>query len=170
MLIRLNDIPDEGLDLHYKESPERLSLKDYIAEEIVVDAHIVKDAEAISVAGDIKAILMLECSRCLKRFTITINPHFAVDYVPIPEYTEDAEVELKGADMEVGFYRGDTLELDELINEQIVLSIPMKSLCSQSCKGICPVCAQDMNIKECGCREKKINPQFEVLKKLLKKG
>lgn len=169
MLIKLKDIPEEGLHLRYKENPEQLSVSGYVKKDVEIDAHIIKNADAISIDGSIEAELTMECSRCLKAFTFAINPHFSVNYIPALEGSDEDELELNKADMEIGFYKGDSFEIDDLIKEQIVLSIPMKPLCNLSCKGICPVCGQNLNIKECNCGQGNINPQFAVLKNLLKK-
>ncbi len=169
MLIKLKDIPEEGLHLRYKESPELLSVSGYVNKDVEIYAHISKDADVVFINGSIEAELTMECSRCLKFFTNTINPNFSVNYMPVPEGSDEDELELNKADMEIGFYKGDTFELDDLIKEQIVLSVPMQPLCSLSCKGICQVCGQNLNIKKCNCGQENIKPQFAALKNLLKK-
>ncbi len=169
MLIKLKDIPEEGLHLKYKENPEQLSVSGYVNKDIEIDAHIIKNADDIFINGSIEAELTMECSRCLKVFTVTINPNFSVNYMPALEGFDEEELELNKADMEIGFYKGGTFELDDLIKEQIVLSVPMQPLCSLSCKGICPVCGQNLNVKGCNCGQENIKPQFAVLKNLLKK-
>ncbi len=169
MLVKLKDIPEEGLHLRYKEIPEQLSVSGYVNKDVEIDAHIVKNADAIFIDGSIEAELKMECSRCLKEFSVTINPQFSVNYLPVLEGSNEEEFELNKADMEIGFYKGDTFKLDDLIKEQIVLSIPLQPLCSLSCKGICPVCGQNLNIKGCNCEQENIKPQFAALKNLLKK-
>ncbi len=169
MLVKLKDIPEEGLHLRYKENPEQFSVSEYVNKDIEIDTHIIKSADALFINGSIEAELRMECSRCLKVFTVTINPNFSVNYMPLPKGSDEDELELGKGDMEIGFYKGDTFDIDDLIKEQIVLSIPMQPLCSLSCKGICPVCGQNLNIKECNCGQENINPQFAALKNLLKK-
>lgn len=172
MVIDLRNIPEEGLDLSYKEAIERLSLDEEgypFSTDVAVNTHIKKEVDTVFISGSLEAELKIGCSRCLKKFTFRINPHFAVDYIPSPQHKEEGELELTGSEMEVGFYKGDALELDELVKEQIILSIPMQPLCSPSCKGICPVCGQNLNIKECGCGKDSISPHFAVLKNFLKK-
>lgn len=169
MLIKLKDIPEEGLHLRYKEKPELLSVSEYVKKDVEVDAHIIKNADAIFIDGSIEAELTMECSRCLKFFTNTINPNFSVNYLPVLKGSDEEELELNKANMEIGFYKGDAFELDDLIKEQIILSIPMQPLCITSCKGICQVCGQNLNIKECNCEQENINPKFAALKNLLKK-
>jgi uncharacterized protein len=72
--------------------------------------------------------------------------------------------------METGFYRGDELDLTEVTKEQVLLGLPMKPLCSESCKGLCPACGADLNLGPCGCGGKAVDQRFQALEKLLKKG
>ncbi|MBI5187527.1 MAG: DUF177 domain-containing protein, partial [Nitrospirae bacterium] len=70
-------------------------------------------------------------------------------------------------ELDMGFYSGEELELLDLIKEQVMLNLPMKPLCSDSCKGICPQCGTDLNEGNCGCSREDIDPRLEVLKRLL---
>src|SRR4030067_53970 len=59
---------------------------------------------------------------------------------------------------------GDELDLSDLVKEQIILNLPMKPLCNDSCKGICLQCGTDLNSFNCSCSERGIDPRLEVLK------
>ncbi len=59
------------------------------------------------------------------------------------------------------------LDLTEFCLSEIYLALPMKHLCSEDCKGICPTCGKNLNQGSCGCETKSIDPRLEVLAKLL---
>ncbi len=80
-----------------------------------------------------------------------------------------ARHELKGDEMDTGFYTGSEINLHDILKEQILLNIHMKPLCDENCKGICPKCGKDLNTESCFCEEKDIDPRLEVLKSLLEK-
>ena len=61
-----------------------------------------------------------------------------------------------------------TLDLDELLRADILLSLPSKILCKEDCKGLCSVCGADRNKQECHCEEKSVDPRLEILGDLLK--
>ncbi len=63
---------------------------------------------------------------------------------------------------------GDQLDLDELVLSDILLSLPTKILCNEDCKGLCPVCGKDLNIGNCECKKKQVDPRLEKLGELLK--
>ena len=63
-------------------------------------------------------------------------------------------------------YGGDEIDLLEGLQEQVVLSIPYRTLCRDTCKGLCPKCGTDLNQRDCQCREESRDPRFEALKHL----
>lgn len=60
-----------------------------------------------------------------------------------------------------------TIDVDELVVTDILLELPSKHLCSDSCKGLCPKCGANLNEKDCGCNTCSTDPRLEVLKQLL---
>lgn len=60
------------------------------------------------------------------------------------------------------------LDLDELVYTEIVVSLPMKHLCRESCEGICPLCGKNLNDGKCNCETKQIDPRLQALADLLK--
>jgi uncharacterized protein len=96
--------------------------------------------------------------------TIPVN----VMYNPVENLKDEEKHELKVDELDMGFYSGDEMDLSDLVKEQIILNLPMKPLCNNSCKGICLQCGADLNSVNCSCSERGIDPRLEVLKKLLK--
>ena len=64
--------------------------------------------------------------------------------------------------------KGDGIELNDVLREYILLALPMQRVCSESCKGICPVCGQNRNLKECGCQLRAGDDRWAALKNLSK--
>ena len=60
-----------------------------------------------------------------------------------------------------------TIDIDELVVTDVLLELPSKNLCSDSCKGLCPKCGANLNEKTCGCSTTITDPRLEVLKQLL---
>ena len=59
------------------------------------------------------------------------------------------------------------LDVSELAREDIILSLPIRFLCSEDCKGLCPVCGKNLNEGSCSCKVKKVDPRMEILKQLI---
>ena len=120
------------------------------------------------VTGRVETTLQLECSRCLDEFDVPMNARFELRYVPQPEAgASDTEREIDEDDLTTSFYREGTLDVVEMLREQFQLALPMKPLCAQSCRGLCPECGANLNRTECGCQPKWEDPRLALLKGLL---
>jgi uncharacterized protein len=112
----------------------------------------------------------LQCSRCLRNFPRDIDMNIHVVYHPVEELRGEEKHEVREDELDMGFYSDDELNIQDLVVEQILLNVPMKPLCSESCRGICPKCGTDMNVNPCRCEQKEADPRLAVLKKLLEEG
>ncbi len=171
MVIKINDIPPEGLTL---ELAQKLDLFDQGTASTAFTAVLsIKPAGAGSfhVTGRVRSDPELECSRCLKSYTFGIDAELSIDVAPLNAMGTAPEHELAGDELDTEFYEGDEIEPLELIKEQLLISIPMVPLHTPTCKGLCPVCGTDLNIAECGCRKEQREGfgAFSVLKDLFKK-
>ena len=138
-----------------------------------------KDREAYRVTGKVETRLRLECGRCLEPFEIPVDSAFELRYVPDPTPAvaaggqghaakrEDAEQEVAEDDLTTAYYRNETLDLGELMHEQFVLALPMKPLCSDACKGLCPQCGTNLNKGTCDCKPSWTDPRLAALQGLL---
>ena len=99
----------------------------------------------------------ISCDRCLKPVSVDI-------YFNLNERFKNSGV----SDEEIQTFSGDIIDLADIIRKSILLCIPMKILCSDDCKGLCPVCGKDLNTGICGCDTTYINPKFESLRSLFK--
>lgn len=126
--------------------------------------------ELFEVEGHFQTRVGLVCSRCLKHFESVLASEFALTYTreasgPTVESPEQ-EVGLRVEDIGLMYFRGEEIDLREGIQEQVVMALPLKPLCDEKCKGLCPTCGADLNHGDCGCRRQPITSQFAVLKNL----
>lgn len=127
-------------------------------EPVSVLGKISNRADVTYVELTCQVILEKSCDRCgdktRKDLTVNIN-RVAVNHL---EGEEDDEILL---------VPDEKLDLYEFCFSEILLSLPMKHLCSDTCKGICLNCGKNLNVGPCGCTTKSIDPRLEVLAKLL---
>lgn len=100
------------------------------------------------------------CDRCLKS---TIKEEVAMLDYKIKTETDDEEL----SEDELILEKGKVLDLKEPIISSIILSLPMKTICTDNCKGICPNCGADLNKGNCDCKDNNIDPRLAKLKKLM---
>lgn len=108
---------------------------------ITVRAEVSFDGEGFSVKGELETVLRSECARCTKLFPEPVSVAFEERFVKARE-NEESEAYL---------YEGETLDFSELIRDNLLLNLPISSVCSENCKGLCPVCGCDLNTAQCSC-------------------
>jgi uncharacterized protein len=165
MKILISDIVEEGIDVEFEEAINRDELK--LLLPLKASLHIEKVKDEVLVRGTLSTSLEMECSRCLKRFVEDRNVAMNVVFHPVEELRGEERHEIKLDELDMGFYQGDALDLHDLLKEQILLTIPMKPLCSEGCRGMCQQCGADLNITACTCAKKRTDPRLDLLKKLL---
>jgi uncharacterized protein len=121
----------------------------------------------IRVSGHLKVHMEADCDRCLELARFPIDSDFELYYRPVAEGYGD-EKEIDSGEAEMGFYEGDGVELHDVLLEFVLLTLPMQRVCSENCKGICPVCGQNRNQKECQCQVEVTHDRWAALKTLKK--
>jgi uncharacterized protein len=119
----------------------------------------------IRVRGHLAVQMEADCDRCLEPAWFPIDSDFELYYRPVEEgYGEETAIDEGEAEM--GFYEGDGIELNDVLREFVLLSLPMQRICSEACKGICPACGQNRNQKSCACQTNAADDRWEALKEL----
>ncbi len=153
-----------------KSSMEKLNFENEIDVSDVdfseFDAHF---HEKVKISGSVKNVVGVvelsahvdcdyatNCSRCGEDLIKNLSFDFEQTYVK--EQTAEAEDALT--------LEGKTIDLKDIVCKNIALSLPLKQLCKDDCKGICQQCGTNLNEKQCDCEEEYFNPQFEILKGL----
>jgi uncharacterized protein len=136
---------------------------------LVFDIH--KDKTKFRLVGRVTTRLEMPCSRCLEPFTVDVDASFDLRYLPHAELQHSAgEHEVKADDVDSAFYENDEIDLGQLMEEQFLLSLPMKPLCSDDCKGLCATCGTNLNKGACNCTTQWEDPRLAALKALKKES
>ena len=127
------------------------------------------DKRAFRLAGRVQTTLELKCSRCLEPFTAPVDQEFDLRYQPHTVHVE-GEREIEEDDLTTAFYENDEIDLGHLMHEQFVLSLPMKPLCGDACRGLCPICGTNLNRAPCDCKPVWEDPRLAALRELRTKN
>ncbi len=111
----------------------------------------------------------LSCTRCLTHFVERMEPEIELLVLQGKELVEDEEQELGARDLGVWQVEGDKFRTEPVVVEQVQLNIPMKPLCREDCRGLCPTCGADLNAGECGCNREVVDPRWSGLSALREK-
>jgi uncharacterized protein len=119
----------------------------------------------IRVQGKLSVTMQATCDRCLELTSFPLENRFDLVYMPA-ETSKGGEDEIDQAGIEVGYYEGNGLALNDVLREVVLLALPMQLVCNEACKGICPVCGQNRNHRDCGCRSEAVDDRWSKLKTL----
>lgn len=140
---------------------------------VVLGFTVHKDHDRFRLVGTVTTTLELACSRCLEPFTLPVDAAFDLRYLPpgaggAPASGDDEdESEGKDDDVATTFYRDEEIDLGALLREQFYLVLPMKPLCRETCKGLCPQCGVNLNADSCSCSPRWDDPRLSGLKALI---
>lgn len=135
-----------------------------------VDVKVSKAADKFLVDGTLAGWIRVRCDRCLEPFELEVKSTFNVYLVVKPSGPSEEDVELLDEDMEVEFLKGEMMDLDDIIREQVYLSVPMKCVCKSDCRGLCPQCGANLNVAPCSCRSEVGHAAFSKLENLKFQG
>jgi uncharacterized protein len=134
------------------------------------DLTLVRSEQNVWLRGLVSAKLALMCDRCLEAYTYTVRADLDIELVPKNRTPDAPEVELRSEDLDQYYYEGEDIDLDPYVFEEVMLNIPIKALCAESCKGICPVCGKNLNSGECRCEKTGTSVLGEKLRSFLKES
>lgn len=173
MKIQVVDLEREPVYVDSSISAAELSFEQVDAllkDAVDVTATVSKQDDQVRVAGQLKTSITFVCNRCLKEFRQPLNRAFDLTYLPVALLRrQEDEVEVSYQNLDIGFFDGVELDLNVLLVEQIMLSLPMKPVCQAGCKGLCPVCGIDLNARACECRSLPGDPRRAPLAALREK-
>ncbi|MGD8990294.1 MAG: DUF177 domain-containing protein [Desulfobacterales bacterium] len=178
LILHTEQIKDKELDRKFEEDPRSLPI---IAEMIKsqacefrkplkISVKAFKIRELYEVEGNFETRIRISCSRCLKDFETPLASNFALTYTRevqgLMDVLDEKEIELKLEDVGLLYFRGEEINLQQGIQEQVVMAFPLQPLCARDCKGLCPQCGSDLNLNDCGCKQVSASNKFAVLKNL----
>ena len=120
----------------------------------------------VRIQGRFDVLMEAECDRCLGRARFPLDTGFDLFYRPMSFIAREEEVEIDEGEAELGFYQGGGMELEDILREQVLLVMPMRRVCSEDCKGICPTCGKNRNETPCNCTDQHAGSRWAALQGL----
>ncbi len=151
-------------------APEKIGVQNGLIEgEIRGKINLKKQGRKVELIGTISFTVMLECARCFKKFSADKSKKVRLFFIEGEMQKEKDMRKLSSMDDLMEYYENDIIDVGPVFHDSICLSVPMKPLCKDDCKGLCPICGINLNEEYCSCGEEKSDPRWAPLKKLLKK-
>jgi uncharacterized protein len=156
---------DLGPDLS-QQGPLKLAGRAQLVEEHHGKRQTIKD---IRLNGRLSTRLEMPCARCLEPVMQEVEREFDLLYRPLGVDAGKEALSVTSAEAEIGYYQGEGLLLEDALREQVLLALPLKVICRQDCKGLCPQCGTNLNGGQCSCEEPADDPRWSALKDLRSK-
>lgn len=137
-----------------------------IVDDVTFHATITKAAAGTTVTGLVTGLIELDCDRCLESVKTPIEIPVDLEFVPVVQFSTDNERELTAEDLNVDAFDGESLDLNAIAREQILLEVPQQFFCMEDCKGLCVKCGGNLNLIDCNCNETEIDPRWAALQNL----
>jgi uncharacterized protein len=170
--VKVSDIPEEGLNLSFREDAAELDLavpSTRFLEPIAVDVVLTKAAGTINATGRITAPVAFECVRCLREFPAPLEIPVATQFLPAEPSIPTGEHPMPPDQAEDYYYRDEVVVLDDMVRQEVILAVPFSPQCKADCRGLCPQCGTDLNAGPCGCAPPP-DPRWKALREHLKKN
>ena len=126
-------------------------------EAIKVVGNINSTDDILTIKASVKTVLELKCSRCLDTFIYPIDIDIEERFTNNDEYRESEEVV---------FVDSDTLDIAQVVESQIVSTLPIKRLCKDDCNGLCQQCGNNLNQDACQCMTNNVDLRLAKLQEL----
>ena len=177
MLIEIKELELYPVDFREEFSPGAIDLGEDVRQrtplvtegraDLVEEHHgkheVVRD---IRVKGRLEADLEVSCARCLEPVGLPVKRSFDLLYRPLGTDAGHKELSVTDAEAEIGYYQGEGLLLEDMLREQVLLAVPLKTVCRENCKGLCPHCGKNLNEGSCACSEEVDDPRWAALKEI----
>ena len=160
--------PEDRVEQTHPAATFAAGSDDYaFADSVTLALRVRKDGEKCRISGHVRTTLALSCSRCLERFETPETLAIDLLYLPDSANRGAGDSEIAEEDLSIAFYRDFQIDLLQLVHEQCQLALPMKPLCRDACRGLCPVCGTNLNEQTCNCETAWRDPRLAALEALV---
>jgi uncharacterized protein len=191
MLVNIDEIKEGGLRRAWdlpREAVDAMVSGDPVGYRARGPLHLEGDFKKIErrvlfgASGQVQ--LTAPCGRCLTPVGVDVPLDFQLTFVPRESVAQGEDTDREGdaerstrkagsftaEDVNEETYAGKVIDVDPVVREQVVLSLPMCPVCQESCKGLCSVCGANLNERDCGCDRHVPDPRWAGLEKLRRKS
>jgi len=117
-----------------------------------------RTSEGLLARGKFQAVVDATCGRCLSTFSLHLETDFT-ELITFPAHVCE--------DTEMIYPEDGQIDFTPVVGEYLMLEIPINPICKQTCKGLCRICGNNLNVEKCEHGDEPIDPRLEILKSLL---
>jgi uncharacterized protein len=174
MEFRISDLEREPIEFNLELGPGAVDFGDKLEQvgelassgraEVLHEHRGPKEIVAdIRLRGKFAGEFQIPCARCVEPVGVPLFGDFDLIFRPVGADAGSPERSITAPETEIGYYQNDSLLLEDVLREQVLLSLPVRTLCKPDCKGLCPRCGENRNAGACTCGETSSDPRWEGL-------
>ncbi len=164
MKIKISNLSDSDYNFEFEGDVQKLELDEIHRGKFHTLVNLTKFQDQIILQSNTDINIHLICDRCASEFNSLISSTYKMIYLL-------RNVDVKNESSEVAYISRDTdyINIREDVRDYAILSIPMKKLCKEDCKGLCQYCGKNLNDSECSCSKDQIELKWQPLMELKNK-
>jgi len=165
----VRELPEGMAEIKLECSSDALGLTEKALRthgNVSVHLQAFRASDDVDINGSVSFACLLDCSRCMKRFQLEDEARIVLYCRKARDSSGPREIELSKEDVMTYYYKDNMIDLTSSVRDAILLSIPMKPLCSPECRGLCPVCGKDLNRGKCTCTKETVDARWDALRKI----
>src|ERR1039457_1261845 len=174
MNFKVSELEKEPIDFDLQLAPGAVALGDEAEQqgglaasghaEVLHEHRGPRDIVAdIRLKGHFAGNFQVPCARCVEPVGIPIEAELDLIFRPVGADSSAAERAITAPETEIGYYQKDSLSLEDVLREQVLLALPVRTLCKPDCKGLCPRCGGNRNNQVCSCDVGPSDPRWHAL-------
>ncbi|MCL5029891.1 MAG: DUF177 domain-containing protein [Bacteroidetes bacterium] len=164
MKIKISNLKDGIHNFSFEEPVGDIGLEKPFIGNILVDVELNKLHNQVVLDAKLTMNANFDCDRCNTNFNSTLNNNYKMVYLIGTEPEDSESINLTYLSVD-----SDKIELNNDVRDFALLTIPMKKLCKENCKGLCAKCGKDLNDGDCGCNQDKVDDRWLPLMELKNK-
>ena len=137
------------------------------AKPLVIDAEISHEKQFLQLTGTLATAVKGVCSRCLKPVETPVECSFAEQLLYAKDISLFSHLAVGEVEEKYFIYDNDTLDITDIVRESILAELPLKILCVEDCRGLCPKCGKNLNQGQCDCDLHEVDPRLAILATLM---
>ncbi len=160
--IRISQLSEGTHNYRFVSQPTQLGLDEKFQELIEIDSILDKTQRQLYLKSRISTKIRFECDRCAGECSNNLQAEYGICYVFDESPTGESPDDIRFIHLGTPY-----IELTDDIREALVLAVPLKLVCTDECKGLCPHCGVNRNEESCTCTEEDSDTRWDELRKLI---
>jgi len=164
MFIKISNLSEGIHNYSFDEPVKKIELGEPFFGNFLLKVELVKSLNQIIMDAQINLLANFDCDRCTKNFDRMIDTKYKMVYMFGQKPMESDSININYLQVDA-----DKIDLTNDLRDYSLLSIPMKKLCKEDCKGLCYHCGKDLNEDQCDCNKTEIDTRWHPLLELKNK-